>query len=144
MNQRAKGDGVKVSLASLFPQEQGVTHLPVLSAYTQWEWQSPKDGLARSEGEGSAAGTPEAVGAAAGGGCAPCPPLAPPRPRLLPPRPLVPPLTAAMLAGTVSSALVAATVPPFAAKCTEHSLSAWRRELAPLPAASSGPGEVSA
>ena len=44
-------------------------HLPALSAYTQWKWHSPDDALARSEGVGLAAGTPEAVGAAAATGC---------------------------------------------------------------------------
>ncbi len=72
-----------------------------LSAYIQWKWHNPEDALARSEGVGSAAGTFEAVGAAAAAGCARCPPTCP---RLLPPRPLVPPLTAAMLTGAFSSA----------------------------------------
>ncbi len=97
--------------------------LKKLSAYIQWKWHNPEDALARSEGAGSAPGTLEAVGAAAATGCARCPPLAHTCPRL-PPRPLVPPLTAAMLTGAFSSASAAATVPPFAVECTDHSLSA--------------------
>ena len=38
VNQRARDNGVKVSLASRFPKEHGATHLPALSSWTQWTW----------------------------------------------------------------------------------------------------------
>ncbi len=69
MNQRARDDGIEVSLGFLFPQEQGATLLPALSAYTQWKRLSPEESLARSEGVGLAVGMPGPVGVVAAAGC---------------------------------------------------------------------------